>query len=276
MNESLVRRVELRKQKWMVKRRQLELIASRNYLLSKLDVVGTYRFFGLGHDLVSQADGYFDSALGNLTTGDFQEWAVGVELLSPLGYRRGHAAVRHAELLLARDQAVLEEQEQQVISDLGGAFSELDRAYQIMLTNQNRRAAASDQLQAITVLLRDADNVEKPRLLDLQLDAQRRLADAESQFYRALAEHEVAIKNVHLGKGSLLEYNQILLAEGDWPAKAYSDAARRERLKVAGARLENYVRSDRIVTWGEFPQQTEPAGAATIPPIERLPVIESP
>jgi hypothetical protein len=80
LNESLVRRVELRKQKWMVKRRELELIASRNYLLPKLDVVSLYRFYA-GHDLIGRR--LFRQYMGNLTTGDFQEWAVGVELRSP-------------------------------------------------------------------------------------------------------------------------------------------------------------------------------------------------
>ncbi|MCI0357511.1 MAG: TolC family protein [Planctomycetaceae bacterium] len=281
LGESLARRVELRRQKWQVKRRELELIAARNYLLPKLDVVSVYRFYGIGHDLISQGDGQFDSALGNLTSGDFQEWAVGVEMLSSIGYRKGHAAVRHAELQLSRDRAVLEEQEQQVVSDLGAAFSELDRAHELMRTNFNRRAAASDQLQSITAVLKDADNVEKPRLLDLQLDAQRRLADAESQFFRALAEHEVAIKNVHLSKGSLLDYNQIYLTEGDWPAKAYADASRRQRLKVGGCHLDNYVMQDRIVSQGEYPQHTTPAAIGlppTVPksgdPLERLPAVE--
>ena len=285
--ESLERRVELRKQKWLVKRRELELIAARNYLLPQLDVVSVYRFYGIGHDLISQADGSFDSALGNLATGDFQEWAVGVEMQSPIGFRRGHAAVRHAELQVARERAVLEEQEQQVVSDLAAAIAELDRSHEIMRTNFNRRAAALDQLQSFTALLRDADNVEKPRLLDLQLDAQRRLADAESQFFRALAEHEVAIKNVHLGKGSLLDYNQIYLTEGEWPQKAYYDAARRARLRFGGSRLENYVREDRIVSQGEYPQHLGAASGGTdkiepLPPteteapspVERLPAVE--
>ena len=254
LGESLARRVELRRQRWQVKRRELELIAARNYLLPKLDVVSAYRFYGIGHDLISQGDDPLDSALGNLTTGDFQEWSVGVEMQTPVGFRRGHAAVRHAELQLARERAVLEEQEQQVVSDLGAAIAELDRAYELVRTNHNRRTAAFDQLQSITALLRDADNVEKPRLLDLQLDAQRRLADAESQFYRALAEHEVAIKNVHLGQGTLLDYNQISLVEGDWPGKAYYDASRRERLKMFPPVLDRWARDDRIVTQGEYDQ----------------------
>ncbi len=288
LGESLARRVELRRQRWQLKRRELELIAARNYLLPRLDVVSAYRFYGIGHDLVSQGDDPLDSALGNLTTGDFQEWSMGVEMQTPIGYRRGHAAVRHAELQLARERAVLEEQEQQVVSDLAAAIAELDRAHELVRTNYNRRAAASDQLQSITAVIKDADNVEKPRLLDLQLDAQRRLADAESQFYRALAEHEVAIKNVHLGQGTLLDYNQIHLAEGDWPGKAYDDASCRERLKLYPCRVDSYAREDRIVSQGEFsqhtgwdtvdvlPQPTNPEAMKRLPVDEPIPAQPAP
>jgi hypothetical protein len=173
---------------------------------------------------------------------------------------------------------VLEEQEQQVVSDLGAAIAELDRSHELARTQDNRRAAAKDQLDSITALLKDADNIEKPRLLDLQLDAQRRLADAESQFYRALAEHEVAIKNVHLGQGTLLDYNQIYLAEGDWPGKAYDDASRRERLRMYPDHFDRLAREDRIVTQGEYGQHAGPGDTetpdqqASADTMERLPV----
>ena len=256
--ESLVRRVELRRQKWMIKRRELELIAARNFLLPRVDAVALYRFRGTGHDLLGNSNQPFDNAVENLVSGDFQEWALGVEMLSPIGFRQGHAAVRQAELYLSRERAVLEDQERQVVSDLSDAVSELDRAYELARTQYNRRLAALRQLETLGVLLDQADNVEKPRLLDLQLDAQRRLADAESQFYRSLAEHEVAIKNVHLEKGTLLDYNRVYLAEGPWPGKAHDDAARRARLWIGAPRLENFVRDDRLVSSGVFPQESLP------------------
>jgi len=52
--------------------------------------------------------------------------------------------------------------------------------------------------------------------LDMLLDAQRRLADAEIAYYRALVDYNLAILQVHFRKGSLLERNGILLAEGTW------------------------------------------------------------
>ncbi len=67
--------------------------------------------------------------------------------------------------------------------------------------------------------------------LDLLLDAQRRLADAAARpDYRSQADYNRNIAQVHLRKGSLLEYNDVYLAEGPWPAKAYFDAHRRAAL----------------------------------------------
>ncbi len=56
LNEGLARSVELRQQKWIVKRRELELIAAKNFLLPKLDFVAQYRWLGLGNDLFPEAD----------------------------------------------------------------------------------------------------------------------------------------------------------------------------------------------------------------------------
>ena len=52
LSESLMRRVELRKQQWKIKRRELELLAAKNHLYPQLDVVSRYRWRGLGHDLL--------------------------------------------------------------------------------------------------------------------------------------------------------------------------------------------------------------------------------
>ena len=51
LNEGLARSVELRQEKWIVKRRELELIAAKNFLLPKLDFVAQYRWLGLGNRL---------------------------------------------------------------------------------------------------------------------------------------------------------------------------------------------------------------------------------
>ena len=43
--------------------------------------------------------------------------------------------------------------------------------------------------------------------------------EIEARFYIALIEYALAVKNVHYEKGSLLDYNEITLAEGGWPTR---------------------------------------------------------
>jgi outer membrane protein TolC len=255
--ESLARRPELRRQKWLIKRRELEILGARNFTLPRLDAIGLYRWRGYGKDLMDQGmdRGEFDNAWGNLLGGGFQEWQVGAEFSVPLGLRRGHATVRNAELLLARDRAILAEQERNVVLDLSNAIAEVDRAYAAMQTNLDRLQAAEEyQLRSTERLGRAGDQYVSNVITTLE--AQRRVADAASQYHRSVAEYEVAIKNVHLEKGSLLEYNSVSLAEGAWPVKAYNDALVRIRLsQPMSDRAVERLAPANIVSEGPAPQR---------------------
>ncbi len=262
--ESLARRVELRRQRWMIMRRELELTAARNYLYPQLDAVGRYRWRGFGKDLIDpdRSGPEFDNAFKNLTSGDFQEWTMGVELNLPFGFRQAHAAVRNSQLLLAREQTILRQQERDVVLGLSNAVTDVDRAYTVAQTNFNRRLAAKEQLAAL-----ETQFANDKASLDLVLEAQRRVADAEGRFHRALVEYALAIKNVHFEKGSLLDYNEIYLAEGPWPSKAYGDAAKREHWRGPPRKLLNYImHRPTPVSAGLAPQQLAlPHGVEMVP-----------
>ena len=245
--ESLIRRAELRRQRWVTRRFELEQIASRNYLLPRLDAVARQRWRGFGHDLLhSDSTGRprFDNAYQDLMTGDFQEWQVGFELNMPIGFRQGAAAARNAELQLTRARAVLREQEHQVLHDAASAVAEFDRTTVITQTASRRLDAARHQLDAVEAAY-DADKAP----LDFVLEAQRRLAEAESSYYQSLAEYAIAIKNVHFAKGTLLDYDGVVLAESAWPDKAYADAAERDRLR-GRPRVLNYASARAPVVGG--------------------------
>ncbi len=223
VTDSLGRRAELRRQRWQVKKRELELLASRNYLLPQVDLVGRYRWRGFGNDL-ARASGNsptrFDNAYEDLTTGDFQEWQVGLEVSAPVGFRKAHAAVRNAELQLAREKAILEEQQRQVIHDLSSAVAEMERALESYHVGYDRLMASQQQVKALKAAS-EADQAE----LDVVLDAQRRYAASLSNYHQSKVEYAVSLKNVHFEKGTLLEYCGVYLAEGTWQPKARNDAA---------------------------------------------------
>jgi outer membrane protein TolC len=258
--ESAVRRAELRRQKWNIRRRELELIASKNFLMPRLDAVGRYRWRGFGDDLTGNESGglgQFDSAYGNLATGNFQEWQLGVEFSLPIGFRRAHAGVRNAELVLARDRALLRDQQREVIHELSDAIAEADRTFVVAQTSYNRLIASQQQHQALLAPFEENKEVS----LDLLLDAQRRLMESELRYYRGLAEYAIATKNVHYVKGTLLDYDGVYLAEGPWPGAAYEDAVDLESLRGKPRKL-NYASSRApVVGWGEMPQDVK-GGAA--------------
>lgn len=264
--EAVSRRAELRRQRWVTRRYELEWIASKNHLLPRLDAVGRYRWRGFGHDLLDNSPtlGRFDNAYGNLTDGDFQEWQLGMELTVPIGYRQAFAGVRNAELQLARQRALLCEQERQVLHDVANAVADLDRARVVSETSANRLAAARQQLAAVTAAY-EADKAP----LDLLLEAQRTVADAESRYYRALSEYAVAMKNVHFAKGTLLAYDGVYLNEGPWCREAYADAAELQRRRGKPRELNYASAQAPRVSRGTYDQH--PAIAEALPLAEPTP-----
>ncbi len=264
--QALCNREELRRQRWVVKARELEMIASNNFLRPNLDFVGRYGVRGFGHDLLNTARAPgdpFDNAYRSLVNGDFPEWQLGLEFSMPIGFRQAHAGVRNAELRLAQSRAVLREQELQVLNNLTGAVDQVGRAFLVLQTSINRTIAARDQLKA----LRAAYEADKAELF-VVLDAHRRYTEALSNYFQARVDYALAVRNVQFEKGSLLEYCDIALAEGPWPAKAYKDAAQRERLRGRARRTDFVLRKPPIVSQGTAPQQTmQPApGPNDIPP----------
>lgn len=226
LNEACLRRVELRREKWRVKRTELELVAARNFLRPRLDAVALYRWRGIGDDWIHAGRGPtgYESAYQNLTSGKFQEWQLGLQLNMPIGFRREFAALRNTELRLAREHAILKEQEFRISHDLSETLRNKERAFQLMKTNLNRRVAASREVE--TLRARFDIGFEG---LDVLLQAEKRLADADSAYYRALVDYVLAIKDVHRAKGTLLHYDQVALSEGPWSSDAYRDALERSR-----------------------------------------------
>jgi len=233
--ESLSRRVELRRQRWLVKRRELELSASRNFTLPQLDTVGRYRWRGFGNDLIGGPGGPFGSATQTLFDGQLQEWQLGAEFSVPLGFRKGHAAVRNAEWNLSRERSLLHELERQVVHDLGTAVAEAERAFTVVQTTYNRRLATFQQSSAAQAAF-EADQAT----LDFLLESQRLLADADVRHQRAQVEYVIALKNVEFEKGTLLDYNGVHMVESPWSQSADRDVARNSRTRPEN-RLMSYI-----------------------------------
>jgi outer membrane protein TolC len=226
LNDALTRRVEIRRQKWNIKRRELEMLAARLNRKPTLDFLGLYRYRGLGDALIEGRDpnNSLNSLYQSIFEGDYQEWQAGVELGYPVGLRQASAAVANARLNLARETSLLKEQELRISHDLSNAGRLVSRAYQLMQSNYNRQDADRQQVEALQARYEQGlDNI------NFLLQAQQQLAISQSAYFRSLTDYQLALRDFHREKGSLLNYNQVGLSEGAWPAPAYQDAVERGR-----------------------------------------------
>ena len=256
-NEALVRRPELRRQKWRLKQQQIQLIAARNQLLPQLDAIALYRFLGLGDDLGRLGSRFGSNfpendskALDELFEGDYTEWQLGFQYQMPLGFRAETTQVRNAQLQLRRAEKRMTDMELEVTHQLSTAVRRLRDSYKIAQTQYNALRAFRDQVSAADIAYRLAGTVP----LDVLLDAQSRLAQSEVDYFRALTQYNLSIAEVHHRKASLLEFNGIMLAEGPWPSKAYFDAHTRARQRDASYYLDYGFTRPAVVSRGEHKQ----------------------
>jgi outer membrane protein TolC len=225
LGQALERRVEVRRQRMSLQRRELELVAARMNFKPRLDLLFQYRWRGLGDNLIGSSTGAAgtglpdDNLYGSILGGNYQEGQAGIELSFPVGFRAAGLAIANAKLNLSRERAVLAETELRVSHDLSDAARQVDITYQLLETNYNRVEADLRQVEVLQRRYRDgSDNI------NFLLQAQRQAVTSTTEFYRSLSAYNLALRDLHRQKGSLLAYNNVQMAEGPWAAGAQRDA----------------------------------------------------
>jgi outer membrane protein TolC len=220
--QTLEQRVELRRQKWTLKQRELELIAAKALNRWRFDMVGQYGFRGFGDNLFGSRGRQSGSAFDDLINGDLDDWQLGVELGGAIGNRIGHVAVRNAELNLVRERAVLKEQQRQIMLDLNAAYTEVDRALANVKLAFNSRIAVEEEIEPKRK--RVAEGQDQVFFL---LDAEQRLATSESAIHRAITDYNLALVNFEFVSGNMLERFNVQLTEGEWTDGAQANMLRK-------------------------------------------------
>ena len=264
LSEALARRVELRKQKWNIKRIELQLRAAEHLLKPRLDFVASYQVNGFGDDLLGNTrtnNGIVQTNLGNaaatITRGDQTGWNIGAELSFPFGMRFNNTQVSNLELQLAKARKALHEQENEISHELGDALRELDRTYLSMQRNYNLKRNAAEQVTAIEALQQnDPERYSEAAVL------QRRnnLAQAEQTYLQAMIEYNVAVMDWHYRAGKLLEMNNVHLSEGPWDPEAEFDVRDRgyDRWHSLPTKTMMHAAPEPFVFHGEAVSSTPP------------------
>ena len=227
---------ELRNAKTVIKQRELEQVSAKNQILPEVNLSLLYRWVGVGDTLgpPERRDNSFpsrgSSALSSLTSGDFQEGVVRLEITPPaIGARRELTRIRGTQLRLQQSRAYLQDAERLLVSQLSDAVAKSATHYQLVQTNAMRWQASEQEVEA---RLAEYKGGRSP--VNVVLQSQQRRADAQISYYRALGEYNKSINYVDYLKGTMLANNNITLAEGPWNKKAYWDALERARERSAG------------------------------------------
>ena len=228
--DALSRRVELRRSKWQVKSLELQRIAAENACNPQLNFVSDFRVNGFGDELLSQGTGDgvtdegFNSAYGTLARGDQTGWTAGLQFAVPIGLRAARAQLHNIELQTVKARALLAAQELDVSHDLAEAIQDIDVTYMTARTNFDRRVASELRVATEEAKLRVS---VQGASVDLVLRAQASKAAAEIAYFESLIRYNQAIVNLNRMRGTLLEVNNITLAEAAWTPEAQHEALRR-------------------------------------------------
>jgi outer membrane protein TolC len=269
--EMLTRNIDIRQQKWAVKHRELELISARNQALPDLNISLLYRWLGVGSSLIDRNGGNEPFPNGNasafeeLLGGRYQEGAVRLEFTpNAFGSRRALNDITNKQLDLARAHRVLEAKEEAAVSKLTDYWRQADGLHKQM-TEQFQALNAAQRLVEVTQAKFDAGDANQDAAIDNLLRAQQSRATAGQNYIRAVAEYNKSLVDIHLIKGTLLEYNNIELEEGLWPDKAYWDAHERARERDAARQIDYGASRPSVISQGEYQQFTGSANSQARP-----------
>ena len=173
-----------------------------NGLLPVLDLSATLRYNGLNENAAS---GAYDNTL----KGHFIDYLLSGQFEMPIGNRGPEAAYHQRRL--EREQAVInyQNQAQTVVSDVKDSLHNLASAYEVIGASRAARRAAADNLRALNEQEKAGAALTPEFLLNLKLNAEQQLADAEVNESQSLVNYNNAITTLFKATGTLLTHDGI-------------------------------------------------------------------
>jgi outer membrane protein len=194
-----------------------QLVAD-NQRLPSLNLNAQVQYFGLN------AEGErLDDSYRRLGESDFIEYLIGGQFEMPIGNRQAEARYRRTRIegqaaVIAYQRAV-----QEIIASLKDALNEQQAAYALIGLTRSERRTAAENLRAIRERENIIEGLSPEFLLDLKLNAQSRLAEAQQREIQAMVNYNVAVMRVRQATGTLLEFNQVQMV---WPPGVFDDERR--------------------------------------------------
>jgi len=198
----LRQRTELQEARLQIERADIVLTVAKNDLLPKLDVTLSAQSNSL--------DSNFGSSYGDTVSPAHNiDFGAGLRFELPLGNNEADAKLRRT--LNQRDQALVQMARiaQEIVLDVKQQLRDILTSYQEIQARERSRLSAANQLEAI--IQKEAIAPLTPEFLNLKLQAQSQLAQAELSEIATSIGYNLALMKLEKAKGTLLEYNRIAL-----------------------------------------------------------------
>ncbi len=199
LTAALNNRAELHEAKLTIQQAQIAIGVAKNQALPKLDLLFRYVVDGLGPNT--------DRAFKQMADHDFTEYVLQLQFEWPIGNRGPEAAIRRARLQQAQAIAAHRDAIEQVITEVNTAIRDLQTAYDQIGPSIRGARASQEQLRA-TILRGERRD---PPTLEVELTAHETLAGQRQQLLQVLADYNIALINLERQKGTLLDYNNIVI-----------------------------------------------------------------
>jgi outer membrane protein TolC len=270
LEEAFNKRPELYMTRQEIKAAQMNLILAKNQLLPDLRFTATYDYNSLGTRLDGpDINGPKDiNALKNLAQMHNSDWSVGLRMIVPIGFRFASVQVRQAQLALERSMWTLWDQEVKTQSFLGRQYEQISVAYEQIRANRAQREAFGEQLRA-----RNEEYKAGRGTLDTLLEAQRFWADALNSEYAAIVTYNNALVAWEFAKGTIMQHDNIVIAEGGLPCCAEVRAVEHERERTTALVLRERAAPVGPCSCGSTGNNgvSLPAALAATPPLKDVP-----
>lgn len=200
---ALDNRPEINEQELQVASAKIFLDRAKNEELPRLDVTFRYTIDGLA----GTADRSFDEVTGH----NFVEYFVGVELEIPIGNRGPRAARHRARLQHAQAIAQLRSVIEQTIRDVSFTTRALSTAFDQITPSFHSAEAREREVDSIVARAERKDF----NTLTTELNSRQRLAGARRAMLAAMIDCNIAVIDLERAKGTLLRYNNVVIAPAE-------------------------------------------------------------
>ncbi len=189
------------------------VVVADNGRLPQLDLEGQMRWNGLDTGL--------GSSFGELTSGDFVDYIVGLQFEQAIGNRAAEAYYRQARLRRSAAVVAYQQAIQETVLLVKNALRDVRSNFMLVGQYRALRLAQAENLRALLVDERTKGALT-PEFLALKFQRQDGLASAQVREVKALVDYNTAIAQLFRSMGIGLQMNRIELRIDDTSAPLQS------------------------------------------------------